>query len=181
MMFVSPRLAVLNLSLLLIASVLSSDLNAKRIFAVSYKDIQSEMNKNPGMKAMLFVHTSWCAPCKVMDKFLDSVMGQFADVLFFDVDGDKAQDIKAKYGVSCYPTIIFLDQNGKVLDTLQGGYSSAESFSSRVNEIFSGRTMRKVVSRTPQEAARNQPAPRKAEMPCVGKTKSGKVTSRCRR
>jgi thiol-disulfide isomerase/thioredoxin len=169
-----------KLALIAVSCASIQVVQAARIHVLTNAEIQEQMNKNPGKKAILFVHTSWCAPCKQMETFLDGVIAQFPDVLFFDIDGDKEKGIKSKYGVSCYPTIIFLDENGKVIETLQGGYSSAEGFAARIQEIFSGRTMRKVVTRAPQEAARKQPARTQPDAPCVGRTKSGKMTSRCK-
>lgn len=61
------------------------------------------------------VYTTWCCPCKVLDKdvFPNEKVGKFYNKNFinYKVDAEKGEglEIAKKYGVAQYPTLIYLD------------------------------------------------------------------------
>jgi len=67
------------------------------------------------------IYTSWCAPCKLMDEyvFTDPDTKKFMDENFinYKVDAEKGngQTVATMYGASSYPTLVFIDEDGKVL------------------------------------------------------------------
>lgn len=74
-----------------------------------------------GKLVFLDIYTDWCMPCKEMDKdvFTDRRLGEFFNENFVSakVNAEKGSGplIADLYRVPGYPTLLFLDQSGKVL------------------------------------------------------------------
>lgn len=80
-------------------------------------------------KTLIFVdaYTSWCGPCKWMDAnvFTNDTVGAYYNEHFIAtrINMEKGEGIKMakKYSVHCYPTLLFIDGNGKVVHRTSGG------------------------------------------------------------
>lgn len=62
--------------------------------------------------------TTWCGPCRVMDQLVYTakpVVEKANEFLFVKLDGDEQKELKDKYEVKAFPTLILLDSDGKVL------------------------------------------------------------------
>jgi thiol-disulfide isomerase/thioredoxin len=72
-------------------------------------------------------YTTWCGPCKYLAKntFTQKEVGDFFNKKFVNVkiDMEKGEGIvlNKKYGVTSYPTLLFIDGNGKAVHKLVGG------------------------------------------------------------
>jgi thiol-disulfide isomerase/thioredoxin/tetratricopeptide (TPR) repeat protein len=79
------------------------------------------------------VYTTWCGPCKAMDKnvFPLKDVGAFYNAQFINVkiDAEKGEgiDIANKYNVRSFPTYLFIDGNGKLVHK-DGNSMSADKF-----------------------------------------------------
>jgi len=88
-------------------------------------DLDSALSeaKGSGKLVMADFYTDWCGWCKKLDKdtysdtSVEEIASQFVCV---KVNGDTHRDLAARYRVRGYPMIIFLDQDGKVVDTIIG-------------------------------------------------------------
>ncbi len=76
------------------------------------------------------VHTSWCGPCKEMAKttFTDSEVGDVFNQRFINLKIDAEQDedgpiISKTYSVAAYPTLLFINGEGKMVKKLVGKQS----------------------------------------------------------
>ncbi|RPI13736.1 MAG: DUF255 domain-containing protein [Ignavibacteriae bacterium] len=75
---------------------------------------------------MVDVFTDWCQPCKWMDEnvFKNDTTGEFynANFICWHIDAEKGEgiDFSKEYGVDVYPTILFIDANGKMLHKSAG-------------------------------------------------------------
>lgn len=67
------------------------------------------------------VYTTWCGPCKWMDKnvFKHKAVGDYFNAHFinYKLDAEKGEGValNKKYGVSSYPHLLFVDANGKLV------------------------------------------------------------------
>jgi thioredoxin 1 len=75
----------------------------------------------------LDIYATWCGPCKQLKKktFSDAEVGtvynqNFVNVAFDGEHGDGEMLMK-KYGLRSFPSLLFIDGNGKVV-TKTGGY-----------------------------------------------------------
>jgi thioredoxin-related protein len=95
-------------------------------FQGSWKDA---MAKAKAEDKLLFVDAfaKWCGPCKAMAKnvFTQAKVGSFFNSNFINLklDMEEADGITFghKYPVSAYPTLFFLDGDGKVIKSVRGG------------------------------------------------------------
>ena len=84
---------------------------------------------------LIFVdaYASWCGPCKRMSSqvFPDPKSGEFYNSSFvclkIDMEKPENADFADKYPVGSYPTLMFIDQNGKVV-MKEVGYREVDPF-----------------------------------------------------
>ena len=77
---------------------------------------------------ILFVdaYAQWCVPCKNMSQnvFPDSLIGEFYNANFInakiDMEAGEGLNIAFNYDVSAYPSLLFIDGNGKLLHKAVG-------------------------------------------------------------
>lgn len=73
-------------------------------------------------------YTDWCGPCKWMTKntFGNNDVGSFSNGNFiaYKLNAEEGEGIQLaqKYQIEGYPTVIFFDANGKVLESVIGAY-----------------------------------------------------------
>jgi len=82
----------------------------------------------------LDIYTDWCLPCKVMDEevFTDERLGDYFNTHFVShkVDAEKNAGplIADLYKVKGYPTLLFLDLNGRILVQKRGSVGYNEMY-----------------------------------------------------
>ena len=93
----------------------------------SYADMLKLARKQ---KKLIFVdvYTSWCGPCQHMSKniFPEIKVGEFFNAHFLNLklDAEKSEDgkmVAKKFGVSAYPTFLFIDGEGELIYRFLGG------------------------------------------------------------
>ncbi|MDN3665784.1 thioredoxin family protein [Algibacter miyuki] len=106
-----------------------SEINFKNGSFTSLLEIAKKENK----LIFLDCYTSWCAPCKWMDKnvFTKPEVFSFYNKTFINVklDMEKGEgpEIGKKYGVQSFPTYLFINHKGEVIHK-SGSKMSAERF-----------------------------------------------------
>ena len=76
---------------------------------ITLSEYQNLLEK-PG-KHIIKVSASWCNPCKVLAKTIDTLDEEFRD-LFVEVDADEAEsELLVKLNVRNVPVLIFYDQD----------------------------------------------------------------------
>jgi thiol-disulfide isomerase/thioredoxin len=94
-------------------------------FKGSWKDVLQEARKQ-NKPIFLDVYTSWCAPCKQMDKFVFTAkeVGNKYNAAFinYKIDAEKGEGITlaGQFNVKAYPTYLFLDPQGYPVHRVEG-------------------------------------------------------------
>ncbi|MBU2018747.1 MAG: thioredoxin family protein [Bacteroidetes bacterium] len=80
-----------------------------------------------GQLIFIDVYASWCGPCKLMSarSFPDKQVGEKYNKSFISLklDAEKSQDgqdVARMYGVTAYPTLLFVDSKGKLIRKFVG-------------------------------------------------------------
>ncbi len=77
--------------------------------------------KSTGKIIFIDCYTSWCGPCKLLQKntFPDAKLGEYFNesIVSFKVDCEKDAgiDICRSYSVTAYPTLLFVDSDGRII------------------------------------------------------------------
>lgn len=92
-----------------------------------YADVL-KMAKEQNKLVFVDIYTSWCGPCKHMAKniFPEVKAGEFYNAHFLNLqlDAEKSEDgkmVAKKFGVTAYPTFLFIDGNGELVYRFLGG------------------------------------------------------------
>lgn len=89
-------------------------------------------------------YTVWCGPCKKMDRdvFTDPGVAAFFNKNFINlqIDMEKGEgiDLSKTYKVEFYPTLMFIDKDGKVVKQAIG-YHSAVQFLKLGQSVLEGK------------------------------------------
>ncbi len=101
----------------------------KGVKFVKYETLSEAIDQAEKEGKLVFIdfYADWCAPCKMMakDVYPDKEIATFFNANFvnFKVDGEKGYgpNIAALYDVKAYPTLVWVDTKGRVLERTEGG------------------------------------------------------------
>jgi len=122
---------------------------------ISWQQVQEKAKKE---NKYIFVdaYTTWCGPCKLMDKniFPQEKVGDFFNSFFVNVkvqiDSTKkddeqtkkwykdAQDLVDAYKIDSYPTYLFFDPKGEIVHRINGGSTTADEFIAKSEAALAG-------------------------------------------
>jgi thiol:disulfide interchange protein len=77
-------------------------------------------------------YATWCGPCKQLSKktFTDKKVGDLFNAQFInvkiDVDEAEGKQFAEKFEINSIPTLLFFDQEGKLMHRIQGFYTPSE-------------------------------------------------------
>ena len=104
----------------------------------------------------------WCPPCNLLGAEVlhapDSEM-TLSDVLvvIIDVDEPSSWELKDRYDVGGYPTVVAVDAEGNEIDRLLG-YDSRESTLSWINDVSDGQATSRIPEAGPEDVTPEQAA-----------------------
>jgi uncharacterized protein YyaL (SSP411 family) len=87
---------------------------------------------------MVDFYTNWCGWCKKLDSetYTDLKVNRLArDFTCVKVNGDRDKDAVRKYNITGYPTVLFLDTGGKVVQRIEG-YRNPDGFAATMQEVL---------------------------------------------
>jgi len=139
-----------NLAITLLLAVFTvGTVAAQEINWVTLEEAVALQKKNP-KKIMIDMYTSWCGPCKMLDKntFKNKDVAEYVNENFyavkFDAEGNDVVNFNGKdytnpsydpakakrrnsvhqltrlFGVNAYPTIVYLDEDTEVIQPIKG-------------------------------------------------------------
>lgn len=85
-----------------------------------------ELAKKEQKVIFLDVYATWCGPCKMLKRltFSNNKVGEYYNENFINValDGESGEGpaIVRLYGVRAYPSLLFIDSNGKLINYSAG-------------------------------------------------------------
>jgi thiol-disulfide isomerase/thioredoxin len=100
-------------------------------FSGSWKDVLEEAGRT-GKPVMVDIYTTWCPPCKKMDKevfLLPEISGKYnQSFICYKADAEKGEGIglKKQYEVNAYPTYLFINEDGVLLHKATGYHPPAD-------------------------------------------------------
>jgi thiol-disulfide isomerase/thioredoxin len=110
----------------------NSEQNKKILFeSLSFEEALQKAKKE---NKLIFVdtYTSWCKPCKEMDKFTftDSTLSKYFNSNFInikvDMETELGKQLNIKYQIPVVPTLLFLDGEGKLVSKYVGALAAYE-------------------------------------------------------
>jgi len=97
----------------------------------TWKEILAQAKKENKL-VFLDAYASWCGPCKYMqsDVFTNEAVGNYFNTNFINVkmDMEKGEGVQLseQFGLTSYPTLYFIDGDGKVLHKKIGSMEASE-------------------------------------------------------
>ena len=113
------KISLLVLSLFSAASVFAQN-RAIQFETGKFADVLAKAKKE-NKPIMMDAYTTWCGPCKMMDKmvFTNDTVADFynANFIAYKADMEKGEglELAKRYEVRAYPNFLFLDAEGNVL------------------------------------------------------------------
>lgn len=106
----------------------------------TFAEIKAKAKKE---NKLIFIdaYTSWCGPCKWMaaNVFTNDTVADYFNAKFinakFDMEKGEGVDIAKLYEVHCYPNLLFIDGDGKLIHRGAGGLS-VKKFTQLAEDAF---------------------------------------------
>lgn len=116
-------------------------LHSANVYAISWKyDLIAALKeaRDSGKPIMVDFYTEWCGWCKKLDSdtYTNPNVQKLAEkFICVKVDADKPPNIASRYGVSGYPTVIFLNSSGTAVEKIVG-YKAPAPFAQTMSAVL---------------------------------------------
>ncbi len=89
---------------------LSQDDFVRQIFDFRNEKVWKYKGKVP---CVIDFYTDWCKPCKMLAPVMEELAAQYkGKIQFFKVNAEREMDLSTAFGVTAYPSIFLVPQNG---------------------------------------------------------------------
>ncbi len=72
------------------------------------------------MITLLDFYADWCAPCKILEPFLQELQSTYPSINIIKVNIDTEKEKSEQYDINVIPTIIILDESNNFLSKIEG-------------------------------------------------------------
>lgn len=158
---INTILSGLALLLTLTGGVNAQEKTGIRFEEKSFADV---LKKSAQSNKLVFVdaYTSWCVPCKWMDKnvFVNDTISTFYNANFVnfkqDMEKGEGPELRKKYNVTSYPTYLFLSSDGTVMHR-SGSKMEAQEFLKLAQEVLDPKKTLPVLNAKYEQGNRSTP------------------------
>ena len=113
---------------------------------VNSNSLQPLLDQAKAENKLIFLdfYTTWCLPCRVMDEEVFSLASTGAaidkDFISYKINAEKGNGptLATVYNVYAYPTLLFLDADGNVLERKDGSLSNSNFLNMAKNALSQG-------------------------------------------
>lgn len=150
--FIFATLALVFTSQIIFSSTVAAETNKPSEINWQKYEVGLKLAEESGKQMMIDFSTSWCGYCRKMDRetFSDPKVIDYINTNFvpIKIDGDSRREVnidgfkttekkltKEVYGVSGYPTFVFLESNGSRIGR-QPGYQPPTAFLSLLQLVY---------------------------------------------
>ncbi|PIU40956.1 MAG: hypothetical protein COS99_07780 [Candidatus Omnitrophica bacterium CG07_land_8_20_14_0_80_42_15] len=125
----------------LAATLFASFFLAKNAYAIYWKyNLESALIEagKEGKPILIDFYTEWCGWCKKLDTDVypdEKVRELSREFICVKIDGDKSPELTKKYIVRGYPTIVFINSSGRILERF-AGYTDAANFAAKMESVL---------------------------------------------
>ena len=98
-------------------------------------------SRSEGKPVMVDFYTQWCGACKYLDANVykdKAVLGETKNWIVVKVDAEARADVAGAYNVHSYPTIAFLNSDGKPIAVQEGAPQEASTFVQWMRQAYAG-------------------------------------------
>lgn len=102
-----------------------------------------ETAKSKKQIVMIDFYTIWCTPCKQMEANIyrqESFLPYTKKMVSYKIDAEKGEgrDLAAQYKVVSFPTVIFMDSDGKEIERIIGYEENLKKYYDNLDRIIDG-------------------------------------------
>jgi thiol-disulfide isomerase/thioredoxin len=121
--------------------------------------------KETGKLVLVDFYTTWCMPCKQLDKVTwhDAAVETWlrAKTVAIKVDAEKQRELAARYSIGAYPTIVFMEPDGKEKGRIIG-FQPPKDFLAQAADVLAGITRADRLREDLKAGGENDPMKRQA-------------------
>lgn len=96
---------------------------------------EAVVENKSGLPKVIDFYATWCQPCKKLAPVLEELEKSYKGKIEFErLDAEQPQNkaIVEKYEVAAYPTLVFVDKSGKLVDRKEG-YADKEAEKEKID------------------------------------------------
>jgi thiol-disulfide isomerase/thioredoxin len=105
-------------------------------------DAASKQAGQTGKIVLVDFYTTWCGPCKLLDKntWTDAAVIQLLEqkTVALRIDAEKEADLAKRYKIAAYPSVLLIKPDGTEIDRLVG-YRDPKAFIGDFNDSLNGK------------------------------------------
>jgi thiol-disulfide isomerase/thioredoxin len=105
-------------------------------------EVASKQAGQTGKIVLVDFYTTWCGPCKLLDKntWTDPAVIQLLEqkTVALRIDAEKETDLAKRYKIAAYPSVLLIKPDGTEIDRLVG-YREPKAFIEDFNDSLNGR------------------------------------------